>query len=156
MQTGATNEKELLAALRQMYEERLPFNRVLGLGVRRLTPETIAVEFDMKTELIGNYVQETLHGGVISASLDATGGLLASASIVPKLIGKSVETVTDRFARLGTIDLRIDYLRPGRGQRFTATGSILRSGRKVAVTRMELANENDLLIAVGTGTCIVG
>ena len=156
MQTGATNEKELLAALRQMYEERLPFNRVLGLEVRRLTPETIAVEFDMKTELIGNYVQEALHGGVISASLDATGGLLASASIVPKLIGKSVETVTDRFARLGTIDLRVDYLRPGRGQRFTATGSILRSGRKVAVTRMELANENDLLIAVGTGTYIVG
>jgi len=156
MQTGATNEKELLAALRQMYEERLPFNRVLGLEVRRLTPETIAVEFDMKTELIGNYVQEALHGGVISASLDATGGLLASASIVPKLIGKSVETVTDRFARLGTIDLRVDYLRPGRGQRFTATGSILRSGRKVAVTRMELVNENDLLIAVGTGTYIVG
>jgi acyl-coenzyme A thioesterase PaaI-like protein len=32
----------------------------------------------------------------------------------------------------------------------------MRTGRKVAVTRMELKNQEDLLIAVGTGTYIVG
>jgi len=32
----------------------------------------------------------------------------------------------------------------------------MRSGRKVAVTRMALHNEEDTLIAVGTGTYIVG
>ncbi|MDC9144294.1 hypothetical protein PSK37_27485 [Escherichia coli] len=28
---------------------------------------------------------------------------------------------------MGTIDLRVDYLRPGRGERFTATSSLLRA-----------------------------
>ena len=52
---------------------------------------------------------------------------------------------------MGTIDLRVDYLRPGLGQSFSAKGFVLRTGRKVAVTRMELHNDKDLLIAVGTG-----
>ena len=34
--------------------------------------------------------------------------------------------------------------------------AIMRTGKKVAVTRMELHNDEDLLIAVGTGTYIVG
>jgi acyl-coenzyme A thioesterase PaaI-like protein len=36
------------------------------------------------------------------------------------------------------------------------TGSILRDGKKVVVVRMEMKNEEDSLIAVGTGTFLVG
>ena len=57
---------------------------------------------------------------------------------------------------MGTIDLRVDYLRPGLGQWFYATGMVMRSGRKVTVARMELHNDLEKLIAVGTGTYIVG
>lgn len=61
-----------------------------------------------------------------------------------------------RLSRLGTIDLRIDYLRPGRGTRFSASAMLLRSGNKVAVVRSELHNELGTLIAVGTGTYLCG
>jgi uncharacterized protein (TIGR00369 family) len=61
-----------------------------------------------------------------------------------------------RLSRLGTIDLRIDYLRPGRGQRFTAQAVPLRAGNKVAVVRSELHNEDGVLVAVGTGTYLCG
>jgi uncharacterized protein (TIGR00369 family) len=57
-----------------------------------------------------------------------------------------------RLAKLGTIDMRVDYLLPGRGKHFEATASLLRVGKKVFVARMELRNENDELIAAGTGT----
>jgi len=60
------------------------------------------------------------------------------------------------IARIGTIDMRVDYLRPGRGARFYSSGTVMRTGRKVAVTRMELKNSDDVLIAVGTGAYIVG
>ena len=62
----------------------------------------------------------------------------------------------ERIAKIGTIDLRIDYLRPGQGLYFLATGNIMRAGRRVTVTRMELHNHEDVLIAVGTGTYVVG
>jgi acyl-coenzyme A thioesterase PaaI-like protein len=32
----------------------------------------------------------------------------------------------------------------------------MRTGRKVAVTRMELKNSEDIMIAVGTGAYIIG
>ena len=50
----------------------------------------------------------------------------------------------------------VDYLRPGLGQWFYATGMVMRFGRKVTVARMELHNDLEKLIAVGTGTYIVG
>jgi len=54
------------------------------------------------------------------------------------------------------VDLRIDYLRPGAGNEFTATAWVIRAGNKFAVTRMELHNEKNDLIAVGTGTYAMG
>jgi uncharacterized protein (TIGR00369 family) len=88
--------------------------------------------------------------------LDAVGGLTASGSLVARAAGLTDADVQAMFARVGTIDLRVDYLRPGRGERFTASGRIMRSGRKVAVVRMELHNPSDLLVAVGTGTYMIG
>ena len=87
--------------------------------------------------------------------LDVTGGLVAFLNLMKKLDELSREEKIARFAKLGTIDLRIDYLRPGRGSRFVSTGYVLRTGNKVAVTRMELHNEQDTLIAVGTGAYTV-
>jgi uncharacterized protein (TIGR00369 family) len=68
----------------------------------------------------------------------------------------SLEEKFARFARLGTIDLRVDYLRPGLGRWFAARGFALRNGNKVTVTRIELVNDQSELIAVGTGTYVVG
>ena len=66
--------------------------------------------------------------------------------------GRSFDEITKKFANIGTIDLRVDYLRPKLGEYFVATGSTLRAGNKLSVTRMELHNDEGLLIAVGTGS----
>jgi uncharacterized protein (TIGR00369 family) len=64
--------------------------------------------------------------------------------------------LASRLARMGTIDLRVDYLRPGRGEHFIASASVLRSGNKVAVARVELHNHGGLHIASATATYLVG
>lgn len=151
-----THLEDLLGIVHDIYEEKIPFNRVLGMKVASLAPEKVSVRFDMKPDLIGNFVQKTLHGGVISAVLDATGGMTASVGILEKLSGRPLEEVAERFTRIGTIDLRVDYLRPGRGDYFIASGTAMRTGNKVAVIRMELHNDDGLQIAVGTGTYLVG
>ncbi len=65
------------------------------------------------------------------------------------------EELRQRLSRMGTIDLRVDYLRPGRGERFTATSTLLRAGNKVAVARVELHNEAQVYIASATATYMV-
>ena len=97
-----------------------------------------------------------LHGGVISAVLDLTGGLIASVELLTQLGNVPTEEIAKRLARIGTIDMRIDYLRAGKGDHFLATGSILRQGGRVAVVRTDLHNDQNLLIAAGTATYQVG
>jgi len=145
----------LLKIVGQAYDN-LPFNRLLGLSVSFLKIDAAGFSFPMQDNLIGNVVQGILHGGVISAVLDATGGMTATASAVERMRGLSFEEVFDRIARIGTIDMRVDYLRPGRGTKFYSSGTVMRTGRKVAVTRMELRNSEDVMIAVGTGAYIIG
>jgi len=141
--------------VRQMYGN-LPFNLFMGLKVSHIKENEAGYEFSMKKELIGNLAYGFLHGGVISAVLDATGGMTASASAVERMQGFSSNEIRNKITQIGTIDIRIDYLRPGQGTHFFSTGTIMRAGKKVAVTRMELKNQENLLIAVGTGTYIVG
>ena len=140
----------LLDAAR-VFEERIPFNQVLGLRMERLGESDVVVRFDMRDELIGNFTRGNLHGGVISSVLDVVGGLVAFIALLRREGVQSLEDEADKFSRLGTIDLRVDYLRPGLGTTFSAKGFVLRAGRKVVVTRMELHNEEESLIAVGTG-----
>ena len=145
-------DEALLRLVRQVFAEQIPFNRVLGLELDLLGAEQVSFRFDMRPELVGNYLRGNLHGGVISATLDVTGGLVAFLGVLRKMKGRSESEKVARFSRLGTIDLRVDFLRPGVGRSFTATGFVQRIGNKVAVTRMELDNDEGSLIAVGTGT----
>ena len=150
-----TTEK-LLQLLQEITEERIPFNKLIGIKVEKLDLDSIEISFEMRPELIGNFTRGNLHGGVISSVLDVTGGMVAWIGIMKKMDGQSFEEIAERFAKIGTIDLRVDYLRPGLGKYFAATGSTLRTGNKVSVTRMELHNDKGILIAVGTGTYVVG
>ncbi|MBN2428461.1 MAG: thioesterase family protein [Deltaproteobacteria bacterium] len=145
----------IFAAIQTIFNEKIPFNKVLGLKIESLDGDNPRIRFDMREELIGNYQRGTLHGGVISSVIDVTGGLVAFLGAQQQLADKSLEKRLEIFGKLGTIDLRVDYLRPGLGEWFISTGYILRTGRKVAVTRVELHNDRDSLIAVGTGAYVI-
>lgn len=151
--TASPDDLELA---RRVFEERIPFNRLLGMEIESLGPEQPVIAFDNRPELVGNSERGILHGGVISATLDTVGGLAAFLSVLARHGSRDAEERRRLLSRIGTIDLRVDYLRSGRGRRFRASAHILRSGSKVAVTRMELHNTDGVLIAVGTGTYIVG
>ncbi len=151
----AALETELLAAIHAIFVDKIPFNRVLGLDVVSLNHSNPVLRFQMKDELVGNFQRSMLHGGVISSVLDVAGGLVAFLNLQQKLKHEPLATRIARFARIGTIDLRVDFLRPGIGQWFEAKGYALRTGNKVAVTRMELLSDSGELIAVGTAAYTV-
>ncbi|MCP4309418.1 MAG: thioesterase family protein [bacterium] len=149
------NDTQRMDQLRELFhniEDLIPFNRYLGLHAESIDEDGAVVHLDMRDELIGNFQHGILHGGVISATLDVVGGM--AAMVTAALREDSIEDSMQRLRPTSTIDLRVDYLRPGAGTRFTARGFTLRAGSRVAVTRMELHNEKDELLAVGTGTYI--
>ena len=152
---SAKTEEELLKAIHEIFVDRIPFNRVLGIDVVSLNHDCPEVRFEMRPDLVGNYNRGMLHGGVISSVHDLTGGLVAFLGVQQKLKDRPMAERIERFGRIGTIDLRVDYLRPGLGQWFTCKGVPLRTGNKVAVASMELRNDTNELISVATGAYTV-
>lgn len=135
--------------------EQIPFNQKLGLKLDSITDQEIIMSFSMKEELIGNFLHGILHGGVISSVLDMAGGAAAMMSAIKKHQEKTLEQLKAILGKSSTVSLHIDYVRPGKGSRFFAKASTLYSGNKVCFTRMELYNEDELLIASGAGTYLV-
>lgn len=127
--------------LRQLMEEIIPFNRYLGVRMTKGEAGLVRLEVPFREELIGDPTRPALHGGVMSALADAAGG------------GAVWISIDDDRARISTIDLRIDYLRPGRPETLAAEAKIVRIGNRVGVADVRLfhpSNEEET-IATGKG-----
>lgn len=149
-------QQETLRRVAEVFDKHVPFHNLLGMDIKRYDVDGVEVVVRMKSELIGNIHQQILHGGVTATVLDVVGGLTAFSGLVASRDDWSLEELEKRILTLGTIDLRVDYLRPGRGEIFTGTGTVIRAGNRVSVSRMELHNEKGDHIAFGTGTYMVG
>jgi len=139
----------------EIFEEKILFNRVLGLKIISVTAQGVSGRIDMKRELIGHFSYNRLHGGVISAGLDAMGGLAVMAAIGARHMDEPPEQRLHRFMKLGTIDMRIDFLRPAIGDHFELFAQVMRLGSRVASTRMEFRGAGGELLSTGAGAYIV-
>lgn len=148
-------EPEFVAGLKSIFEDKIVFNRVLGLKIVELSPERVSARIDMRPELVGHFSYNRIHGGVISAGLDAMGGLAVMVAIGARHMDEPPGQRLHRFAKLGTIDLRVDYLRPGIGEHFELSAEVMRLGSRVASTRMEFRAADGKLLSCGSGAYIV-
>ncbi|HSQ71333.1 MAG TPA: thioesterase family protein [Rubrivivax sp.] len=143
------------AELVQIFQDRITFNQTLGLKIDSVRPGDVRGSLQMRPELVGHFAYGRLHGGVIASVLDAMGGLAAMVGIAERHPQDSAQQVLQRFARLGTIDLRVDFLRPGLGRHFVASAELTRLGGRVGSTQMRLVNDEGTLIATGAASYIV-
>lgn len=148
-------EPEFIEGVRSIFEEKIVFNQVLGLRFTEIRHDRVKARIDMKPELVGHFSYNRLHGGVISAGLDAMGGAACLAAIGARHMDEPPAKRLERFAKLGTIDLRIDYLRPGIGAWFELTAEVMRLGSRVGSTRMECRGADGKLLSTGAGAYIV-
>lgn len=151
---SAEEQARLDAEFVDLVEHRITFNQMLGLKVVSLRPQYL-VRFDMRPELVGHAHYGRLHGGVISATLDALGGCVLMLAIAEKHPTESAEQVMHRFLKMGTIDLRVDFLRQGVGKYFIASAEVTRLGGRVGSTQMRLVNDEGTLIATAAAAYIV-
>ena len=147
-------QARLDAAQIDLFENRISFNKLLGLQVLQLRPQ-MQVRFAMRPELVGHYHYQRLHGGVISATLDALGGSALLVAIIDRHPHEPTEVAMARFVKVGTIDLRVDYLRPGLGRHFVASAEVTRLGGRVGSTQCRLHNDEGVLIATAAAAYIV-
>ncbi len=101
----------------------VPYMRFLGMTADLAGDEMTAV-LPFAPQLVGNVVLPALHGGVIGAFLEMT----ALCQLV-------VREPLRRQPR--TIDVTIEYLRPGRAQTTYARADVRKIGRRIANVHVE-------------------
>jgi uncharacterized protein (TIGR00369 family) len=128
-----------LDALRQVMEDLVAFNKFLGVRAIQIDSGQVRLEVPFRPELVGDPIRPALHGGVISALADAAGG------------GAVWSRLEDPRARVSTIDLRIDYLRPARLETLVAEANVVRVGRRVGVVDVRLFHPSAPHETIATG-----
>jgi uncharacterized protein (TIGR00369 family) len=126
--------------LTQFMEQSIPFNRLLGMKVDHMAAGEVILRIPSRPELIGDPFRPALHGGVTSALADTAGGLAVFTQI------QSDQTTS-------TVDLRVDYLRPGETTMdLLAKSKVIRLGNRVAATQTVVYQDDiDNPVAVATG-----
>ena len=149
VQRSSEEQARVQAAITALFEEHISFNKLLGLKVQSLAADDLRVGFDMQPQWVGHFSSGRLHGGVTAAVLDATCGLALMAALAERHNSDNAAQVLTRIQRMGTIDLRVDYLRAGVGKRFVVSSNIVRLGGHISAIQASMRNEEGLLIATG-------
>ncbi|TVQ99055.1 MAG: PaaI family thioesterase [Desulfovibrionales bacterium] len=131
-------DPEDFQAFRELIETGIPFNRYLGVQLLDLGERQCRLLLPFRPELVGDGRRHALHGGVISALIDACGGFAVW----------STGSIQDRVA---TIDLRVDYLQPAVACDIIAHARIRLLGNRVGnvSTVVYAADAPDTVIAEG-------
>ena len=107
--------------------KRVPYVGFLGLTAELAGSEMTCI-LPFQPKLVGNVMLPALHGGVIGALLETTA--LAQLSILQP---------ADRVHK--TIDITIEYLRPGRAVTSYARADVRKIGRRIANVHVEAWQE---------------
>jgi uncharacterized protein (TIGR00369 family) len=127
------------------FNDGIPHNRALGIETLELTRASVLLRLRYDTKLVGNPDTGVLHGGAITALLDAASGTAVFASLT-------------EWVPIATLDLRIDYLRAAEaGRDVMARAVCYRRARHVAFTRAVayIDDERDP-VASAVGTFMLG
>lgn len=141
------DDPELLRNLDRItraFHTLVPLNRAMGMELLETGEGRGVMRLPWSEQWLGDPEAGLIHGGVLSALLDATCGIAAFMSLkVPSAIA--------------TLDLRIDHLRAAvKGADLCATAEVVRCTRQVLFVRGTI-DQGDLTapIAVATATFAV-
>jgi len=111
----------------EAFLKRVPYIQFLGMQAE-LAGDEMTATLPFSPRLIGNPALPALHGGVLGAFMELTA--LAQLSVLQQ---------SHRVHK--TIDITIEYLRPGRPQTTYARADVRKVGRRIANVHVEAWQE---------------
>jgi len=112
----------------EVFLSRVPYVGFLGMRAE-LAGDEMTATLPFAPHLVGNTVMPALHGGVLGAFMEMTA--LAQLSVI------SPATRVHK-----TIDITIEYLRPGRAEITYARADVRKVGRQIANVHVEAWQES--------------
>jgi uncharacterized protein (TIGR00369 family) len=144
-QEGSEEERKILQlavqAIRQRRERKSAFlSGFLGLKGTFLDDKTY--QFVVPVTPFMHNPLGVVHGGVLATLIDSTMGSMINRSLP-----------SDQYAV--TTELKINYIRPGKGEKLRSEATILHRGQTLVVCQGSVFDERDKLLAHATGTFMI-
>ncbi len=144
---GEAPDDELakIRAIGEQFMRIVPHNRALDMQVVALSEARAEFRLPYAEKLVGNPETGVLHGGAISALMDAASGAAVFQSL-------------RRAMLIATLDLRIDYLKPAApGRDVVARAHCYKVTRDIAFVRGVAFHDDEAdPIATSAGTFMLG
>ena len=116
----------------------IPAHKLLGIVLHDVKPGHATLSLPFRDELIGDPRSRRLYGGVIACLMDSAGGAAA------------ITTLTSEKDQCSSVDIRVDYMEPGRPADVLCEAEIVRSGNSIIYTKMRAYHpDNGETIAEG-------
>ncbi len=115
-----------------------PFSRHVGAELARLEPGTAELVVRIDPHLLQQHGY--VHGGVLAFLVDNAVTFAGGSVLGPDVL---------------TQEIKVSYLRPGRGERLVARASVAHSSKRTAVCRCDVVavdGDEEILCAVALGT----
>jgi uncharacterized protein (TIGR00369 family) len=117
---------------------QMPFNHHLGFHVARMYKDGLTMECTARPEMTNGH--GTLHGGVTAALIDAAIGV----AVIALAGGRPA----------GTVEMKVNYLRPGRDDKFHCRSRVLKMGRTLVFAEAVVRDGRGRVVATGQATYI--
>lgn len=118
----------------------MPFENTLGVQVIERHPDGVTCACAIRPDLLNG--NGALHGGVI-------------ASIADEAAWFAIEERTGNARNATTTELKVNYLLPITGERVLARAVLLRAGRTLCVSRVDISDSEGRLTAVAIVTYMI-
>ncbi|MBW1925450.1 MAG: PaaI family thioesterase [Deltaproteobacteria bacterium] len=120
--------------------ESSPFFHFLGMELLEVGEGSATLQLPVAPHHINT--QGIVHGGVLSSLADTAGAVALGTRMSPG-------------QRPRTVQMDIHYLSAARGQTLTAVGSVAKSGGKLLVADIDIADETGTAVATARITCVL-
>ncbi|UCC66316.1 MAG: PaaI family thioesterase [Deltaproteobacteria bacterium] len=114
-----------------------PYVNYLGIDLIEAQGGCALLSLTFDQRLTHPYGQ--LHGGVTASLVDAS-------------VACALLTLVKPEDKVGTIELKVNFLAPVTGGKITAEARVIHQGKKTAVGEVDVRNEEGMLVAKGMAT----
>ncbi len=135
---------ELRARFRQVYQDEVEFNVLIGMRITRWEPDGVVFMVPFRDQLSSH--ASTFHGGVLASLVDsaAGGAVLAGHDFA-------------NGSRLSTVNMAVNFMAIAPGEGLVARAVCTRRGRSLNFVHVVVSSsESDKTLAEGMVTCNVG
>jgi len=125
MKENNTETIKRLQLLKEVMQNVMPVNKLLGVEIEKLEEGYAEVRVPFQKQFVGDFRRGLWHGGILASVADTIGGLVAMS------LARSQDQVN-------TVDMRIDYLHGAVEDDIFGEAVLVKAGKRIILADVKL------------------